>query len=228
MVWRVLFYLYVIAAFSVPVFWIYKLIQSFFGKRGIFINKKFILNNEKVEVFYSFIVIALSSFNLLCISSLVDTGIPLERYELNGQYLNSYTPLSFQHILTFAVLFILGLLVYFILINFNGKMAPLLYVISCSILLINIALNVIYFTHTFKVNDWEFTSSYIIKALGRHLIYLSMMYVVLLKQSMDKVRSVEGEKNKIYKNVLVNKLYRIFLKYETNVGFWTLFIFPVL
>ena len=92
MVWRVLFYLYVIAAFSVPVFWIYKLIQSFFGKRGIFISKKFILNNEKVEVFYSFIVIALSSFNLLCISSLVDTGIPLERYELNGQYLNSYTP----------------------------------------------------------------------------------------------------------------------------------------
>ena len=228
MVWRVLFYLYVIAAFSVPVFWIYKLIQSFFGKRGIFISKKFILNNEKVEVFYSFIVIALSSFNLLCISSLVDTGIPLERYELNGQYLNSYTPLSFQHILTFAVLFILGLLVYFILINFNGKMAPLLYVISCSILLINIALNVIYFTHTFKVNDWEFASSYIIKALGRHLIYLSMMYVSLLKQSMDKVISVEGEKNKIYKNVLVNKLYRIFIKYETNVGFWTLFIFPVL
>ena len=107
-------------------------------------------------------------------------------------------------------------------------MAPLLYVISCSILLINIALNVIYFTHTFKVNDWEFASSYIIKALGRHLIYLSMMYVVLLKQSMDKVISVEGEKNKIYKNVLVNKLYRIFIKYETNVGFWTLFIFPVL
>lgn len=45
-----------------------------------------------------------------------------------------------------------------------------------------------------------------------------MMYVVLLKQSMDKVISVEGEKNKIYKNVLVNKLYRIFIKYETNVA----------
>ena len=49
MVWRVLFYLYVIAAFSVPVFWIYKLIQSFFGKRGIFINKKFILGGDYHE-----------------------------------------------------------------------------------------------------------------------------------------------------------------------------------
>ena len=75
-------------------------------------------------------------------------------------------------------------------------MAPLLYVISCSILLINIALNVTYFTHTFRVKNLEFTSSYMIKALGRHLIYLSMMYVSLLKQSMDKVRSVEGEKIK--------------------------------
>ena len=225
---KVLFYLYVIIAFSVPIFWIYKLIQSFFGKSGIFISKKFILNNEKVEVFYSFIVIALSSFNLLCISGLVDTGKPLQIYELSNQYLNSYTPLSFQHILTFVVFFILGLLVYFILINFNGKMAPLLYVISCSILLINIALNVTYFTHTFRVKNLEVTSSYMIKALGRHLIYLSMMYVSLLKQSMDKVRSVEGEKNKIYNNILVNKLYKIFIKYETNVGFWTLFIFPVL
>ena len=35
---------------------------------------------------------------------------------------------------------------------------------------------------------------------------------------MDKVRSVEGE-NKIYNNILVNKLYKIFIKYETNVGF---------
>ena len=75
---KVVFYLYVIIAFSVPIFWIYKLIQSFFGKSGIFISKKFILNNEKVEVFYSFIVIALSSFNLLCISGLVDTGKPLQ------------------------------------------------------------------------------------------------------------------------------------------------------
>ena len=91
-------------------------------------------------------------------------------------------------------------------------MAPLLYVISCSILLINIALNVTYFTHTFRVKNLEVTSSYMIKALGRHLIYLSMMYVSLLKQSMDKVRSVEGEKNKIYNNILVNKLYKIFIK----------------
>ena len=109
---KVLFYLYVIIAFSVPIFWIYKLIQSFFGKSGIFISKKFILNNEKVEVFYSFIVIALSSFNLLCISGLVDTGKPLQIYELSNQYLNSYTPLSFQHILTFVVFFILGLFIF--------------------------------------------------------------------------------------------------------------------
>ena len=86
---KILFVLYIIFIFSIPVFWIYRLIQSFFGKKGIFINKKFILNNEKVEVFYSFIVIGLSSFYLLCLGGLIGTGEPLEKYKLSERYLNS-------------------------------------------------------------------------------------------------------------------------------------------
>ena len=225
---KILLGLYIIFVFSIPIFWIYRLIQSFFGKKGIFINKKFILNNEKVEVFYSFIVIGLSSFYLLCLGGLIGTGEPLEKYALNDRYLNSYTPLSFNHILTFAVFYILGLLVYFILLNFNGKMAPLIYVINCSILLINIVFNFIYFTHTFNIEDLHYTSSNVVKALGRYLIYLSMIYVVLLKESMDKVRSVQSTFNNKYKNIIVSKLYMFFVKYETNTGLWILFMFPVL
>ncbi|MCQ2969188.1 MAG: hypothetical protein MJ191_03520 [Clostridium sp.] len=216
--WKVI---YSILAFSVPVFWSYKLIQSFFGAKDF-------INNEKIEVFYSFIVIDLSSIYLLCLGGLIETGEPLERYENSSEFLNSYTPLSFNHILIFAVFFILGLLVYFILLNFNGKMAPLIYVISCSILLVNIVFNITYFIHTFKVKDLDMSSSYVVKALGRYLVYLSMMYMNILKQSMDKVRNEEKDFNKDYKNKIINKLYKIFIRYETNFGFWILLMFPVL
>ena len=107
-------------------------------------------------------------------------------------------------------------------------MAPLIYVINCSILLINIVFNFIYFTHTFNIEDLHYTSSNVVKALGRYLIYLSMIYVVLLKESMDKVRSVQSTFNNKYKNIIVSKLYMFFVKYETNTGLWILFMFPVL
>lgn len=213
--------------FSIPTYWIYRIVKCISKEKGgLLNNKRFLFNKRWVEGLYTIIVfvICILGFALNFISK--ETGEQLEKY-IEGQYLNIYTPLSFDHILTVIVIFFLGIAAYLIIKAYSDKMAPIPYVICCSILIINIIFTIVYFTHVMGTNK-NYTGTENIFLLKIGFILLSMMYIVELKNSMDKVSEIEASLNKVYKNKVLNSIFILFTKYKMMPIFWITISLPVL
>lgn len=212
--------------FSVPIYWIYKLIACIFSKKSkVFHNESFLLNKKWLESVYTFIVLMLCSFGFLFNSFSEKTGVPLEKYDM-GQYTNNYTSLSFDHMLTVLVFFVLGVIAYYIIKMSSDKLPPIPYVICCSLLIINILFTFVYLFHTIGISNLAIRFS--MESLQVGFTFLSIIYIIELKNSIHKFIEKEKFLNKEYTNKFLNKLYILFIKYETMPILWVISLFPVL
>ena len=137
-----------IMTLSIPVYIFYKLVDSVYkGENKIFKKIKGILGGKFLECMYMTFFLAVCTLGFILIFNGVKAGQPLSKYE-NGGYLNVYTSLSFDHILTILVFFILGIIAYLILRIYAHKLSPMFYSICCSLLILNIVFTVVYYFHT--------------------------------------------------------------------------------
>ena len=214
-----LFLLIPILIIATTVYWIYRLVNSF--KTTM---KK---TNEKkwTEAFYTFTVLFLSlvgfyyNMSLVKNKSLLNAGEAQTIYEIGHDMITAYTPLASKHLFTFLVFFILGIISYFILKAFLNKLAPIPYVICCSILIINIAFMLMYITHTYNIINFTSDLMLGVVALLFSFICLTLMYIVMLKESMSIIREREQRLKKEYKNKYLNKIYIFFIKYTLCLYF---------
>lgn len=160
----------------------------------------------------------------------VEAGEPLSKYE-EGGYANAYAALSFNHILTVLVFFILGIIAYTILKVFADKLSPILYTICCSLLIINIIFTVIYYFHTRTTyyNDSVMVDGEdAIITLRMGFTFLSLLYIARLKNSLDEFIKSQRALDREYKNKFLNLLHSICIKYYKVTILWAILLFPVL
>lgn len=186
-IWLILI-LITVTFLSIPVFILLKLIGSFYnGKNRILYKLLRIVNKRWIELIYTILVIGICIIGLALTFDGVKAGEPLSMYEQSSEYINSYASLSLDHIPTILIFFILSLLAYILLRSYSEKLSPVIYTVCCSLLILNILFTAAYYYHT-SVNFHEVPSSlgFEVWYLRLGFLYLSLLYIIELKNSLDK------------------------------------------
>lgn len=228
-IWLILI-LISITFLSIPVFILLKLIGSFYkGKNRILCKLLRIVNKRWIELIYTILVIGICIIGLALTFDGVKAGEPLSMYEQSGEYINSYASLSLDHIPTVLIFFILSLLAYILLRSYSEKLSPVIYTVCCSLLIFNILFTAAYYYHT-SVNFHEAPSSlgFEVWYLRLGFLYLSLLYITELKNSLDKFIKKQEASKREYKNRFLNFLYGICTSYKTMPFLWIVSLFPVL
>ncbi|QUW20445.1 hypothetical protein JSQ81_11285 [Sporosarcina sp. Marseille-Q4063] len=220
-----LFSILILMLFSaLPIYSFLKMIQSFR-------NEKTTSNEDviaKGNLFETFILLGIFTFILLGFFFNIHGlpgGDPLRVYELTGMPLEGYAPLS-SDLFTVFVFFILGWIAYWLLSDGMGKLSPILYVVSSSLLLVNILFTLVYFTHT---GFSHYGDSISVGASVFFLQYgygsLSFLYIAKLNDSLREFLIDQREKS--YSNRFLRFLSQISLNYERIPVAGMLFLLPV-
>ncbi len=219
----VLFLLFI----SIPIYYLHALIS--FKLTIEYEDNKIMPNKNKLEVFYTFVVFSLCLCQLNINKDLINAGKPLERYSV-GEWISAYNPLSSNHILTFLVFFILGIIAYLFLKIYLTKLPPIPYVLCCSMLIINIIFMSVYLFHVSILSNFVTFGSLLLGVfmLIPTFLILIIMYILALIESMNRIRQPEETLNKSYKNKYFNKIYIFFIKYNSKPIVWIIALFPIL
>lgn len=221
----IIVYIFIIVFLSIPIFILYKLIESLYkGKSRI--SK--ILGSKILELIYMFFVVIICIVGFTFTIYGVEAGQPLTKYE-NGGYENSYSALSFEHMPTVLTFFILGLIAYAILSVFASKLPPIIYAICCSFLIINVIFTVVYYIHTqtsYYDGAGDVDNAIITLRIG--LAFLSLLYVAKLKCSLNEFILRQRKLGIEYENRFLSFLHHICLQYYKVTALWAIVLFPVL
>jgi hypothetical protein len=220
-----LFSILILMLFSaLPIYSFLKMIRSF--------RKEETASSEDViargKIFETFILLGIFTFILLGYFFNIHGipgGDPIRVYELNGMPLEGYAPLS-SDLFTVFVFFILGWVAYWLLSDGMGRLSPILYVVSSSLLIVNILFTLVYFTHT---GFSHYGDSISVGASVFFLQYgygsLSFLYIAKLNDSLREFLIDQREKS--YSNRFLRFLSQVYLKYERIPVAGMLFLFPV-
>lgn len=235
-----LIFAFILLLFSVPIYWTYDLINSLCTNsfnnnnknseniEGKFKKQNHILFKRKLKEFFIIVLFFICTLIFPISSTMVETGVPLQGYSYGG-VITAYTPLSFNHMPTAFVIFILGIIAYYTLTSLNEKLAPLPYVLCCSTLIINIIFSFMIFTQIFMSSSVnESLDVTLLSYFSFCFLILSFMYIATLKRMMDKFRKEEESFNKEFSNPWFNKIYILFVKYNNKPILWIISFFPVL
>ncbi len=132
---------------ALPIYSFVKMIRSFRKEKDTASSEVVIASGN---IFEAFILLGIFFFILLGYffnNSGVAGGEPLRVYERNNMPLEGYAPLS-ADLSTVFVFFILGWIAYWLLSDGMGKLSPIVYVVSSSLLIVNILFTLVFFTHT--------------------------------------------------------------------------------
>lgn len=213
----------IILFFAIPAYALFKVVACIYEGENKVIKA---LNQTWIEVLYMILIFIICFIGFGLNNDGIKAGQPLSRYEIGGDYLNGYASLSSQHILTVAVFFILGIIAYSILKSKSYKLSPIIYTICCSLLILNIVFAITYYLHTRDTSEVGEEYASVILNLG--FICLSIMYIIELKNSLDKFIEKQITLNIKYKNKFLNILYEICIGYKTMPILWVVSTFPVL
>ena len=228
-IWLILT-LVAITFLSIPVFILLKLAYSFYKFKNKTLYKIIkVINKGYVEAIYTMLVVGICIIGFVLIFDGVKAGEPLSMYEQSREYINGYASLSIDHIPTVLIFFTLGLFAYILLKSYSEKLSPVIYTVCCSLLILNILFTASYYYHT-NVNFHETSSSvgFEVWYLRLGFIYLSLLYIAELKNSLDKFIKKQKAYKRDYKNKFLNILYGISIRYQTMPFLWIVFLFPVL
>lgn len=217
-------YLVILCIGLLPAYCVYKVIQSLCKSKVGFLSSRALLNSDVLEFFNMLVIGAICIFGLWLDNNATIAGEPLIKHDRDGQVVNSYMSLSSEHILTIAILFAMGIMAYYILKYLSKSISPIIYVICCSSLILNIVFTGIYFIHTSGKSDIMYGSG----SIRYGFACLSLIYLAQLKNSMDEVRILENNQHKEFKSNTFSRIYMFFIKYETKPMFWIVIMFPVL
>lgn len=215
--------------FFVPIFLTFKSFSFIFQKPTENLKKEksqFMNIFEPLSILFTFIVcFLLFPFS----SSLVETGSPLIMYAIGSEFIDGYTPLSFEHMPTAITIFFLGILSYCIIKSSSKKLAPIPYGICYSILLINILFFIMVITQILCLNSDSNTFNILpFSYTALNYFILILLYIEELKKSMDNFKKDNLANPRVYNNKYFNKLYIFFIKYSTKPMFFIVISFPVL
>lgn len=150
-------------------------------------------------------------------------GEQLHVYEIGGRA-DGYASLAPNHIFSAIVLVVLGMAGFLILNFYAGRVSPVIYVVSSTILVLNIGFAAVYFTHTLfsKLGDM-----YSVRAFQYSLFCLALLYITKLKDSLNEF-SIKMRKETVqYKGFLL-LLFKISVRYSKMPRLWAICFFPVL
>ena len=209
---------------ALPIYSFLKMIRSF-RKEKTASSEDVIARGKIIETFILLGVFAFILLGYFFNIHGVTGGDPIRVYELNGRPLEGYAPLS-ADLFTVFVFFILGWVAYWLLSEGMGKLSPILYVVSSSLLIVNILFTLVYFTHTGFSNYGDSIS------VGASIFFLqygygslSFLFIAKLNDSLREFLVDQREKS--YSNRFLRFLSHISLKYERIPIAGMLFLFPV-
>lgn len=199
--------------YSIPIYVLFKLIECMYKGENKTIK---LLKQDWIECIYTIVIFIMCITGLMLTYEGVKAGEPLSIYEIGGGYLNEYTSLSLDHMLTVWTFFILGIASYLILKSKSDKLSPVVYTLCSSILVLNIIFTIAYYLHTKGIHKKPVMDlGFGVLFLKLDFIYLSIMYVVELKNSLDKFIENQRSLDREYKNKFLNILYNLCIRYQT-------------
>ena len=216
-----LFSILILLLFSVlPIYSFIKMIQSFRKEKDASSEVEIASGNIfetliLMGIFFSILIGFLSN------NSGVEGGEPLRVYQINNMPIEGYAPLS-ADVSTVFVFLILGWIGYWLLSDGMGGLSPIVYVVSSSLLIVNILFTLVFFTHTGFLHYGDSASVFILQfGYGS----LSFLYIAKLNDSLREFLIDQREKD--YSNRFLRFLSHISLNYERIPIAGMLFLFPV-
>lgn len=217
-----LFSILILLLFSVlPIYSFIKMIGSFRKEKDTARSEVEIASGNIFEtlilmgIFFSILIGFISN------NSGVEGGRPLYVSEINNMPLGGYAPLS-ADVSTVFVFLILGWIGYWLLSDGMGGLSPIVYVVSSSLLIVNILFTLVFFTHTGFLHYGDSASVFILQ-FG----YGSLSFLFIAKLNVSLREFLIDQREKDYSNRFLRFLSHISLKYERMPIVAVLFLFPV-
>lgn len=172
-------------------------------------------------ILYIFIFLS-CIFGFLLIKSDIQSGNPITIY-IDGGNQNYYAALAEKHLLSIITIFVLGGIGYYIINFFYDKLSPIISIISCTVLIINIIFVIVFLVHTLG-----YVASPITKILSYGLMCIGLLDVLALIKTMNIFVNTNNETSKVYKNRVLNFLYRLSVRYKTMPILFIITLIPIL
>ena len=217
-----LFSILILMLFSVlPIYSFIKMIGSFRKEKDTTSSEVEIASGNIFEALILMGIFFSILLGYLFNNSGVAGGRPLYVSERNNMPIEGYAPLS-ADLFTVFVFFILGWIAYWLLSDGMGGLSPIVYVVSSSLLIVNILFTLVFFTHTGFLHYGDSASIFFLQfGYGS----LSFLYIAKLNDSLREFLIEQREKD--YSNLFLRFLSRISLNYERIPIVGMLFFFPV-
>lgn len=208
---------------SIPIYTFIRMIQSFTKKASTPEGKDRIVLVKTIDTYTAILIYCLLLLGFFFNSIAVDAGKPLIIYELTGQSGDGYASLANEHVVSVIVLLTLGMFSFLLISLYNDSLSPIVYVLSTTVILLNIIFAGNYLIHSGFSHDGEEFSVFLLQI---SFVALSFIYIARLKNSLTQ--SLEQAENGFdYKNKVLRMLAKFSHNYTGMHKLWAIALFPV-
>ncbi|WP_462410591.1 DUF6688 domain-containing protein [Neobacillus sp. Marseille-QA0830] len=214
-------WLVVILFVSIPAYAFIRMLQSF-AKRKAAGERP--IKTKVIDAIYSGAILCLLMIGFFINQMGLEAGEQMRIFSMNGVKANGYASLASEHVLSVIMLLIFGMFSFW-LIHSKYEISPILFVVSSTVIILNIILAVIYLTHTAFTHDGETFSVPLLQVSFLSLIFL---YIAGLEDSLNHFLERMRESEPEYNKPVLLFLYKISSHYQKMSRVWAVFLFPVL
>jgi hypothetical protein len=209
---------------AIPLYAFIRMVQSFKRKKVHLTAKGGSVRNKVMDAVYSVVIFCLFMVGFLLNSIGLKAGETMKVFAMGGAKVNGYASLANEHILSIIVLLIVGMFSFW-LISSYGTLSPILFVVSSTVIILNILFALVYMTHTAFTHDGDGITISLLQVSFLSLIFL---YIAGLKESLNVFQEKQRESEVGYQNPILLGLYRISSNYQKMTQVWAIVLFPAL
>lgn len=154
-------------------------------------------------------------------------GEALQIYS-NGSFVNSYETLSQANIGAIWFVLLFGIISYYVIIINYDKLSPILYCIFSSGLILNIIFTIMYLFHVKFFVQGEYPINGSAYMIFGGFAYFSILYLLLIIESLRKFINDRKTSNITYKNVFLKFINKLSMSYLTMPILWVISLFPIM